>query len=128
MNRSAAQTAFEALSDPTRRRILHVLSEGKETSAGAIADAIEEIGRTAVSSHLRVLRNADLVIERKQGRFRYYSLHPEGPVQDALTFLQSILAQGVAHADSGAAGELPRDASEPDAPDQSSAARTTRAS
>lgn len=96
MGRSAAQTAFEALSDPTRRRILHLLAENEETSAGAVADAIAEVGRTAVSSHLRVLRNADLVVERKQGRYRYYSLQPQGAVQDALSFLQSILAQGVA--------------------------------
>lgn len=99
MGRSAAQSAFEALSDPTRRRILHLLSENDGTSAGVVADAIEEVGRTAVSSHLRVLRNADLIIERKEGRYRYYSLHPEGPVQDALGFLQSILSQGVAPAD-----------------------------
>lgn len=95
MSRSAAQTAFEALSDPTRRRILLMLSESDETSAGALADAIDDIGRTAVSSHLRVLRNADLVIERRAGRYRYYALHPDGPVQDALGYLQAILSQGV---------------------------------
>jgi ArsR family transcriptional regulator len=101
MNRSAAQSAFEALSDPTRRRILHLLSENSEASAGDVAEAISEIGRTAVSSHLRVLRNADLVVERRDGRFRYYSLHPEGPVQDALGFLQTILSQGVSRPDLG---------------------------
>ncbi|WP_051194440.1 ArsR/SmtB family transcription factor [Nocardia jiangxiensis] len=101
MSRSAAQSAFEALSDPTRRRILHLLSECEETTAGALADAIAEVGRTAVSSHLRVLRNADLVIERREGRFRYYSLHPDGPMQDALGFLQSILAQGLVRSDAG---------------------------
>lgn len=95
MSRSAAQTAFEALSDSTRRQILHLLSESEETSAGAIADTIDEVGRTAVSSHLRVLRNAQLIVERKEGRYRYYSLHPDGPVQDALGYLQAILSQGV---------------------------------
>lgn len=95
MSRSAAQSAFEALSDPTRRHILSMLSETEETSAGSLADAIDDIGRTAVSSHLRVLRNADLVIERREGRYRYYSLHPDGPVQDALGYLQTILSQGV---------------------------------
>lgn len=96
MSRSAAQMAFKALSDPTRRRILHLLSESDETSAGAVADAINEVGRTAVSSHLRVLRNADLVVERRDGRYRYYALHPDGPAREALVFLQSILTQGVA--------------------------------
>ncbi|WP_433599277.1 metalloregulator ArsR/SmtB family transcription factor [Nocardia sp. CA-135953] len=108
MSRSAAQIAFEALSDPTRRRILHILAERDETTAGAVADAIPEVGRTAVSSHLRVLRSAELVIERREGRYRYYSLHPRGPVQDALGFLQSILAQGVARTDTeGAAASEP---------------------
>jgi ArsR family transcriptional regulator, arsenate/arsenite/antimonite-responsive transcriptional repressor len=107
MSRSAAQAAFEALSDPTRRRILDLLSSSEETSAGAVADAIDEVGRTAVSSHLRVLRNADLIIERREGRYRYYSLDPEGPVQDALGFLQSILSQGVARGDSGHANAEP---------------------
>jgi ArsR family transcriptional regulator, arsenate/arsenite/antimonite-responsive transcriptional repressor len=129
MARNAAQSAFEALSDPTRRRILRLLSESEETSAGAVADAIDEVGRTAVSSHLRVLRNADLIVERKEGRYRYYSLDPEGPVQDALGFLQSILSQGVARDDSDVGNIKPVDrALSPKARSKSSAARARRVS
>jgi DNA-binding transcriptional ArsR family regulator len=129
MGRNAAQTAFEALSDPTRRRILHLLSETEETTAGAVADAIDEVGRTAVSSHLRVLRSADLIIERKAGRYRYYSLDPEGPVQDALDFLQSILSQGVTRGGSAVQDTEPVDrAPSPKARSKSSAARARRES
>ncbi|MDI2037254.1 metalloregulator ArsR/SmtB family transcription factor [Paenarthrobacter nitroguajacolicus] len=110
MDRSSAQSAFDALSDPTRRRILQVLSDNEERSAGAIADAIHEVGRTSVSSHLRILRSADLIVERKEGRYRYYSLHPQGAVQDALNFLQSILFQGVARGDSVGVGAGTKDA------------------
>lgn len=107
MVRNAAQTAFEALSDPIRRRILHLLAENDETTAGALADAIQEVGRTAISSHLRVLRSADLVVERREGRYRYYALHPDGPVLDALGFLQSILAQGASPAATGSPATSP---------------------
>ncbi|HEY0933904.1 MAG TPA: metalloregulator ArsR/SmtB family transcription factor [Trebonia sp.] len=68
--RTPAQGAFDALSDPTRRAILDFLARSGEVTAGTIADAVDEVGRTAVSSHLRVLRTAGLVEERKQGRFR----------------------------------------------------------
>ncbi|HEY4022169.1 MAG TPA: metalloregulator ArsR/SmtB family transcription factor [Pseudonocardiaceae bacterium] len=96
--RTSAQDAFDALSDPTRRAILDFLARSGEVTAGAIADAVDDVGRTAVSSHLRVLRTCGLVEERKQGRFRYYRLAADGPVRDALAFLQSILRMGVSEA------------------------------
>jgi len=95
---SSAQDAFDALSDPTRRAILDFLARSGEVTAGAIADAVDEVGRTAVSSHLRVLRTCGLVDERKQGRYRYYALAADGPVRDALAFLQSLLNVGVSDA------------------------------
>ncbi|MGW4336401.1 ArsR/SmtB family transcription factor [Rhodococcus koreensis] len=93
--RSLAQEAFDALSDPTRRRILQHLSEDQEITAGDIADRITGVGRTAISSHLRVLRTSGLILERREGRYRYYSLDPEGPVRDALAFLQGILGSAL---------------------------------
>ncbi len=59
-----AQDAFDALADPTRRQILVFLADHDEATAGDIAAQIGTIGRTAVSSHLRVLRSAALVTER----------------------------------------------------------------
>lgn len=96
--RTSAQDAFDALSDPTRRAILDFLARSGEVTAGAIAEAVDGVGRTAVSSHLRVLRTCGLVDERKQGRFRFYELAADGPVLDALAFLQSILHMGVSDA------------------------------
>ena len=84
--RSPAQDAFDALSDPTRRAILDFLARSGEVTAGAIADAVDEVGRTAVSSHLRVLRTCGLVDERRQGRYRYYELAADGPVFIAFSF------------------------------------------
>jgi ArsR family transcriptional regulator len=87
--------AFDALSDRVRRRILAVLGEHGELSVGDIAGRIDVVGRTTVSSHLRVLRTSGLVNERRDGRNRYYSLDVDGAVRDAFVFLQSILSQGV---------------------------------
>ncbi len=87
--------AFDALSDRVRRRILAVLGEHGELSVGDISARIDAVGRTTVSSHLRVLRTSGLVQERRDGRNRFYSLDVNGAVQDAFVFLQSILRQGV---------------------------------
>jgi ArsR family transcriptional regulator len=87
--------AFDALSDRVRRRILAVLGEHGELSVGDISQRIDVVGRTTVSSHLRVLRTSGLVHERRDGRNRFYSLDVDGAVRDAFVFLQSILRQGV---------------------------------
>jgi DNA-binding transcriptional ArsR family regulator len=86
----AADRAFDALADPVRREILGVLAERSECSAGEVSNAIDRVGRTAVSSHLRVLRAAGLIAERRTGRFRYYSVDPTGPAQDVIQFLQGL--------------------------------------
>jgi DNA-binding transcriptional ArsR family regulator len=65
---------FEALADPTRRRLLELLAAG-ERSAGELAGEFA-ISRPGVSRHLRVLRDAGLVRERGDGRRRLYSVDP----------------------------------------------------
>jgi DNA-binding transcriptional ArsR family regulator len=63
---------YAAIADPTRRAILDVL-RGGERSAGDIA-ALFPVSRPAVSKHLRVLRGAALVRERRVAQSRLYSL------------------------------------------------------
>src|SRR5260370_13941300 len=89
------QEAFDALADPTRRQILKFLANHGECSSGEIAGQIGTIGRTAVSSHLRVLRSAALVTERRDGRFRHYSLDAHGPARDVLSFLERLLGSSL---------------------------------
>jgi DNA-binding transcriptional ArsR family regulator len=67
-------SAFEALSDPTRRRIVELLADG-ERSAGEIASYFPS-SRPGVSRHLRVLREHGLVRARGDGQRRLYSLDP----------------------------------------------------
>ncbi len=66
---------FRAISDPTRRAILDSL-RSQERPAGDIA-ALFAVSRPAISKHLRVLRSAGLVQERRAAQSRIYSLVPE---------------------------------------------------
>jgi DNA-binding transcriptional ArsR family regulator len=69
------EAIFLALADPTRRAVLDLLRRGNQP-AGLIADAFP-ISRPAISRHLRLLRRAHLVQERREGRNRVYELNPE---------------------------------------------------
>jgi DNA-binding transcriptional ArsR family regulator len=75
---------FEALADPTRRRIMELLAGG-EWSAGDIA-AEFAISRPGVSRHLRVLRESGLVRARGEGQRRLYSVDP-GPLAEVEQWL-----------------------------------------
>ena len=63
-----------AIADPVRRRVLELVRD-REVAAGELAGSFE-ISRPAVSRHLRVLREAGLVTERRQGRLRLYRADP----------------------------------------------------
>jgi DNA-binding transcriptional ArsR family regulator len=64
---------FHAIAHPARRAILTELRNG-EQSAGALA-APFAVSAAAISQHLKVLKDADLVSERRDGRQRLYQLH-----------------------------------------------------
>jgi DNA-binding transcriptional ArsR family regulator len=68
--------AFTALGDPTRRAIFEQLRGGPR-SVGELAGALP-VSRPAVSQHLRVLREAGLVSDRKEGTRRLYRVAPQG--------------------------------------------------
>jgi DNA-binding transcriptional ArsR family regulator len=70
--------AFYALADPTRRAVLDLLRSGRQP-AGLIAGSFP-VSRPAISRHLRLLRRADLVFEKRIGRNRLYELNP-APLQ-----------------------------------------------
>ncbi len=75
----AAQPAgdpFDALGDPNRRAIVELLGAG-ERSVQEIADVLP-ISRPAVSRHLRLLKQAGLVVEQPRGTRRIYQLHDQG--------------------------------------------------
>jgi DNA-binding transcriptional ArsR family regulator len=68
--------AFAALGDPTRRAIFERLADGP-SSVGALAGGMP-VSRPAVSQHLKVLKDAGLVVDRQAGNRRIYSIDPAG--------------------------------------------------
>ena len=65
--------AFKALADPTRRKILELLSD-KDLNAGEIADYFN-ISKPSISHHLGILKNAELISDERQGQNIVYSLN-----------------------------------------------------
>ena len=83
--------AFKALSDPTRREILRLLSRG-EMTAGQIAERFA-ISAPSMSHHFNVLKSADLISARREGQQIYYSLNTT-VFQDVVAALMSFLERG----------------------------------
>ena len=73
--RAAASDVFLAVADPTRRSILDRLRRG-DAHVNELASGFR-VSRPAISRHLRVLRRARLVRERREGRQRIYQLEPD---------------------------------------------------
>ena len=67
------QNTLKALSDPIRREILNLLKEGR-MSAGDIVDRFDVTG-ASISRHLSVLKDADLIRDRREGKYIYYELN-----------------------------------------------------
>ena len=67
------QNTLKALSDPVRREILNLLKGGR-MSAGDIVDRFE-ISGAAISRHLSVLKDADLIRDKREGKYIYYELN-----------------------------------------------------
>ena len=78
---------FAAVADPTRRAILDRLRRRGAIPAMELADGFR-VSRPAISRHLRVLRRAKLVTERREGRNRFYQLTP-GPLHDIDAWIES---------------------------------------
>ena len=81
------EEALRALADPGRRRIL-TLVRSEERTAGEIAAELP-VTWPAVSQHLRVLKGAGLITERREGTRRYYRARPEG-LADVRAFLEEF--------------------------------------
>jgi ArsR family transcriptional regulator, arsenate/arsenite/antimonite-responsive transcriptional repressor len=71
----AVHLLFRALSDATRLRILDLLTEGERCVCDLQSDL--QLGQSLLSFHLRVLREAGLVSDRRAGRWAFYTLRPE---------------------------------------------------
>ena len=78
---------FDAIADPTRRRLIQLLAQAEELPLHELTEPFQ-MGRTAVSKHLTILKEAGLVSDRKVGRETRFRLNvaPLREVQDWLSF------------------------------------------
>jgi DNA-binding transcriptional ArsR family regulator len=84
---TATDTVLRALAEPQRRRILRLVRD-EELTAGRIAEQFT-ISPQAVSQHLRVLKDAGLLSERREGTRRLYAIRPEA-VEPVRAFLEEL--------------------------------------
>src|SRR3984957_11742794 len=83
---------LHAIAEPHRREILRLV-RNDELTAGEIATHFS-ISRPAVSQHVRVLLDAGLLSERRQGTRRFYALRPEG-LEELVAFLDDFWSVGL---------------------------------
>lgn len=88
----AADAVLRAIAEPHRREILR-LARAQEMSAGEIASHFE-LTRPAVSQHLRVLREAGLLGERREGARRLYRARPEA-IGELREYLDGFWGEGL---------------------------------
>ena len=81
------QDTLKALSDPTRREILQMLRSGSK-SAGEISEKFD-ITAAAISRHLSVLKEADLIRDQRDGKFIIYTLNTS-VLEDVLLWVNHL--------------------------------------
>jgi DNA-binding transcriptional ArsR family regulator len=89
----STDAVLRALAEPQRRRIL-VLVRDRELPAGEIAEHFD-ITHQAVSQHLRVLKDAGVLSERREGTRRLYALRPEA-IESVRSFLEDLWPSSLA--------------------------------
>ena len=83
----ALQQTLKALADPIRREILNMLKKGR-LSAGDITDKFSVTG-ASISRHLSVLKDADLIRDKREGKFIFYELNTS-VLEEALLWLSDL--------------------------------------
>lgn len=83
----ALQNTLKALSDPIRREILNLLKKNR-MSAGEISDSFPVTG-ASISRHLSVLKEADLIRDKRKGKYIYYELNTS-VLEDIMLWLQDL--------------------------------------
>ncbi len=85
------QQTMRALSDPIRREILSLLKEGR-MAAGDIVDHFDVTG-AAISRHLSILKEADLIRDHREGKFIFYELNAS-VLEEILLWVAELKGEG----------------------------------
>lgn len=85
------QNTMKALSDPIRREILELLKSGR-MSAGEIGEHFPVSG-AAVSKHLSVLKDADLIRDAREGKYIFYELNTS-VLEEVMLWLTGLKGEG----------------------------------
>jgi DNA-binding transcriptional ArsR family regulator len=95
-NNNQLRDVFDAIADPTRRRLIHLLAEAEELPLHELTVQFP-MGRTAVSKHLTILKEAGLVADRRIGRETRYSLnaYPLREIQDWVAFYSKFWSENM---------------------------------
>ena len=84
----SSNEAFKALADPTRREILALLRQG-EMTAGALAEKFD-MTKPSMSHHFAVLKEADLILSRREGQQIWYGLNTT-VVEDLMAWAMDLI-------------------------------------
>ena len=85
------QNTLRALSDPIRREILNLLKSGR-MSAGDIVDRFDVTG-ASISRHLSVLKDADLIRDKREGKYIYYELNAS-VLEEIMLWIADLKGEG----------------------------------
>jgi len=80
MYEAGSDAVWKALADETRRRLLDLLS-GRSQTTGELCEQFESLSRCAIMKHLGILEAANLVVVRREGKYRWNYINPV-PIQE----------------------------------------------
>jgi len=83
-----SDSVFKAIADANRRKILQLLKQHHSLSAGELAEHFE-FSKASLSEHLKILRNANLIVGKRRGQFIHYSLNTS-VFEDILSWIMSL--------------------------------------
>ncbi|MEY9977294.1 ArsR/SmtB family transcription factor [Lysinibacillus sp. RC79] len=96
-DKTQERDVYAAIADPTRRQLIRLLADAEELPLHELTSQFQ-MGRTAVSKHLAILKDADLVIARRVGRETRYRLNakPLQEIQDWVSYYEDFWKERMA--------------------------------
>ncbi len=84
---------FKALADPTRREVLQLLRGGERTAGELTERVSKRVSKPSMTHHFQVLKDADLICQRREGQQVYYALNTS-VVEDMVSLIWGLFSDG----------------------------------